>query len=227
MVETLFCGMDESSWISEALAMKSVEDESTLEDLMMTEFEISHLLSTDQYSDTFSVKKSLQIDDERENDLDDFTQVRDFLVQLLEEQCEINNWKAFVPGVHDKSSMFYSPTKQRISMYDYISRIIRLLDVSVSSYIAAAEYLRRLVTKYPDLFISHFNVHRLFITALQLGIKYAEDVPYNTQSMMKVGGLSSMKEICTLEKYMLHLLDYKLYISSDIFNHTMQLIKSC
>lgn len=59
-------------------------------------------------------------------------------------------------------------------------------------------------------------MNRFMLIAIIVAIKYHDDDYYRNDYYAKVGGIS-IKELNSLEKEFLKLLDFKLYISKDLF----------
>mmetsp|Transcript_4873 Transcript_4873/g.8489 ORF Transcript_4873/g.8489 Transcript_4873/m.8489 type:complete len:222 (+) Transcript_4873:113-778(+) len=139
------------------------------------------------------------------------------MVNLLEKLCAQNDEFLVIPDKHSSCSMFYSQAKQNVALETYIQRFFTYLDVSPAAYIAAFIYLGRVQKCNPQLSINSYNVHRLFMAAMTLGIKYTEDLAYSNQVIAKVGGVPSSREVSQLEKHMLATLNFNLYIENQLF----------
>ena len=72
-------------------------------------------------------------------------------------------------------SAFNSKNVPRISISDYVARFKKYLGCSETCYIFALLYLDRL-SKNASCSISKSNIHRLYLTAIVLAIKFHDDV---------------------------------------------------
>jgi hypothetical protein len=98
----------------------------------------------------------------------------------------------------------------------YCIRLYKYFDCSLSNLVLALIYLEKflVITK---ITINPLSVHRLYLIALTLSVKYSEDETYNNTFYSKVGGID-LEEFNLLEVYMLSSLKYKLDVSPDLFS---------
>eukprot|EP00183_Erythrolobus_madagascarensis_P006178 CAMPEP_0185845224 /NCGR_PEP_ID=MMETSP1354-20130828/1244_1 /TAXON_ID=708628 /ORGANISM="Erythrolobus madagascarensis, Strain CCMP3276" /LENGTH=182 /DNA_ID=CAMNT_0028545133 /DNA_START=716 /DNA_END=1264 /DNA_ORIENTATION=+ len=90
-------------------------------------------------------------------------------------------------------------------------------------------YIDRLTGKQSrrEFCITSLNVHRIFLTAALLAVKFSEDVSYDNEHFARVGGVS-LKELNRLELSMLAALDYRLSISKEDFSaYETKLVDEC
>jgi len=140
-----------------------------------------------------------------------------YIVDILAELCARNDASTKIPHRDDPRAKFFSRAPQDIALDVYIQRFVAFLDVTPAAFVAGLLYLQRLEQLDSTLHINSYNVHRLFLTAVHLGIKYTEDVGYAAHFIAKVGGLSSSREVNALERQMLMLLKFELYIDPQVF----------
>jgi len=109
-----------------------------------------------------------------------------------------------------------------ISIHDYVDRLIRYVDAwagekasiastGVSAALMAIEYLDRLTVG-----ISARSVHRLYMCAVLISVKFTEDFSISNRFWAKVGGID-LDEMNRMEVSFCALLDWKLKISREEF----------
>jgi len=69
-----------------------------------------------------------------------------------------------------------------------------------------------------NFIINSYNVYKILFSSLIIAIKYNEDEYYDNKFYAKVGGLT-LKEMNNLEINYLSLIDFKLYISEEVFDN--------
>jgi hypothetical protein len=67
-----------------------------------------------------------------------------------------------------------------------------------------------------NFIVNSYNVYKILFSSLIMAIKYNEDEYYDNKFYAKVGGVT-LKEMNILEISFLKLIDFKLYISEEIF----------
>ena len=68
-----------------------------------------------------------------------------------------------------------------------------------------------------NFIVNSYNVYKILFSSLIMAIKYNEDEFYDNKFYAKVGGLS-LNEMNNLEINYLSLIDFKLYISEEVFD---------
>lgn len=113
-------------------------------------------------------------------------------------------------------SCFDSVHIPKVSLHDYLHRINYYAKCSDSCFVLAFIYIDRLLQKNPCFVLKVNNIHRLFLTALVLAIKYNDDVYYDNAVYARIGGVP-LAEINFLETSLLSLLKFNLYVSPQLF----------
>eukprot|EP00183_Erythrolobus_madagascarensis_P006903 CAMPEP_0185844238 /NCGR_PEP_ID=MMETSP1354-20130828/471_1 /TAXON_ID=708628 /ORGANISM="Erythrolobus madagascarensis, Strain CCMP3276" /LENGTH=217 /DNA_ID=CAMNT_0028543865 /DNA_START=153 /DNA_END=806 /DNA_ORIENTATION=- len=149
---------------------------------------------------------------EREFWLEERLQLAAQIAEVLQDLCDAHDDSVVVPHSSAPNAMFYSRTKQPISLQAYVERFVRHLDVSPAAFLAAMVYLGRAQNANGELRVSSYNIHRVFLTAVHLGIKFTEDIAYSAGTLARVGGVQSGSEVCSLERQMLSELKFDLFI---------------
>ena len=123
--------------------------------------------------------------------------------------------KMYKQKIKDQSKMIFSSKKiPKISISEYIQRIIEYTEIENSSLIMSLIYLDRICKK--DIMITEHNIHLFLLMSLIISIKINEDLIYDNNYYSKVAGIS-IKEFNQLESEFLKLINFKLYISEEEF----------
>merc|ERR1712070_314531 len=85
-------------------------------------------------------------------------------------------------------------------------------------------YIDRLIENR-NLELSILNIHRILITSIMIAAKYNDDIFYNNTFYAKIGGLP-VSELNALEVEVLRFLNFKLYVSKDMFDKYMKELNS-
>ncbi|KAF4668119.1 mitochondrial peripheral inner membrane protein [Perkinsus olseni] len=120
------------------------------------------------------------------------------------------------PVSHAEFTGTYTPC---ISVWNYLQRLSKFFHCSSECFVLALVYLDRAVkataaTTVP-LYVTSYNVHRLFLTSLVLAVKFNDDFYYSNRRYAEVGCLTSTAELNGLEAIMLKLVDFSLYVGSE------------
>ena len=119
-----------------------------------------------------------------------------------------------------KRDIFTGKSLPKITLIDYINRIITYSDSEINTLICSLIYIDR-INKIKA--INEFNIHRIFFTAVLISIKYNEDIIFNNDYYSKVAGVK-LNEINKMELEFISLLDFNLYIDPEEFGSYKQFI---
>ena len=119
-----------------------------------------------------------------------------------------------------KRDIFTGKSLPKITLIDYINRIITYSDSEINTIICSLIYIDR-INKIKA--INEFNIHRIFFTAVLVSIKYNEDIIFNNDYYSKVAGVK-LNEINKMELEFISLLDFNLYIDPEEFGSYKQFI---
>ena len=119
-----------------------------------------------------------------------------------------------------KRDIFTGKSLPKITLIDYINRIITYSDSEINTLICSLIYIDR-INKIKA--INEFNIHRIFFTAVLVSIKYNEDIIFNNDYYSKVAGVK-LNEINKMELEFISLLDFNLYIDPEEFGSYKQFI---
>jgi hypothetical protein len=122
------------------------------------------------------------------------------------------------PIINNKNiSLFLTDSIQTITINDYLQRLVKYTQVESSTLIAMLIYIDRLC-ELNNFIVNSYNVYKILFSSLIIAIKYNEDEYYDNKFYAKVGGLT-LKEMNNLEINYLSLIDFKLYISEEVFDN--------
>ena len=111
---------------------------------------------------------------------------------------------------------FDSCESPNIAFSDYLTRMRKYTECSDSCYILAFIYIDRALQNNPSLVVSNLNIHRLFLAAIILAIKYLDDLYSRNIIYARIGGVR-LVEFNVLEAEMLKMIDYNLYVSPYLY----------
>ena len=133
---------------------------------------------------------------------------------LLTNLCEQNN-----KNTDSKISLlkpFVYKKIPSISIYDYIERLLKYSKTFDKIVILILIYLDTISTKH-NIHLNYFNIHKLILAAFIVASKFHEDDCYSISYYAKLGGIS-VKEAINLEYEFMNLIDFKLFISENIYD---------
>jgi hypothetical protein len=157
--------------------------------------------------------------DQSETDETNTSENENMLPELLEEISSVleaiirqnKNGK----NTENKNMEIFYTQEPSISIYDYLDRIQKYLNVNNSTLILSLIYIDR-ICKEKGIKLRKNNIHRILFTSIVLSIKYNEDKFCKNSFYAKVGGIS-VKELTKLENAFLKLIEFKLFVSDDLF----------
>ena len=110
---------------------------------------------------------------------------------------------------------FLSKKNQSLSIKKYLLRLVKYTQVESSTLIAMLIYIDRLC-EINDFTINSLNIYKIIFSSLVLAIKYNEEVIFDNKFFARIGGIS-LSEMNFLEIVYLNLINFKLYVSDEIF----------
>ena len=134
----------------------------------------------------------------------------------------IKNKKNKFPKESEK--IFYHPKVPEISIYDYLYRIKKYSLIEDSTIIISLIYIDR-VCNNKGIILTKYNIHRILFSAIFTALKFNEDIFYKTSFYAKIGGIST-KELINLENAFIKLIDFKFFVSEEIFQTYSRYLKS-
>ena len=183
-------------------------------------------MKKDNLNSSFLSEKSISTNDgnitEDEESLIELAKVKNLkLSSLISKVLEkiINNNK-INKRYKLRRDIFTGKSLPKITLIDYINRIITYSDSEMNTLICSLIYIDR-INKIKA--INEFNIHRIFFTAVLVAIKYNEDIIFNNDYYSKVAGVK-LNEINKMELEFISLLDFNLYIDPEEFGSYKQFI---
>lgn len=115
-------------------------------------------------------------------------------------------------------SVFYMKNMPNIELQDYLCRMNKYLKPEISTFIIALIYLDRICSdKKNNILLIENNVYKLFLAAVIIAVKYNEDSYDDNNYFAKVGGIT-LSEMNILEKEILNLLNFRVWVSEEIYS---------
>ena len=118
---------------------------------------------------------------------------------------------------------FQSTVIPKITFINYLKRLWKYFNISKSTIIFALIYVDRLI-KSKLIQIQFDNIHKIFLTALFIAVKFNEDIRYEDNFLAKIGGLPMIK-LCRLEFTFLRLIGFRLFVDIMTFEKYLTYIE--
>ena len=146
------------------------------------------------------------------------------LTDICDENAKQSKKEKYKYEISSNIKPFISKNIPQISIKDYLERLCRYSKINFSTVILILVYIDRLCNMH-KFKLTYFNIHKLILGAMIIAIKYNEDEIFTTKFYSKLGGVSKT-EICFLEYNFISLIDFKLYVSEDLFKKYNDYISS-
>ncbi|XVF06105.1 hypothetical protein REPUB_Repub06bG0019400 [Reevesia pubescens] len=154
--------------------------------------------------------------DESSNLVPGTPRVLSLLSSVLEKSIQRNEKLLKGSKKKDVITKFHGSKAPALSIGQYIKRIFKYSKCSNSCFVVAIIYIDRFLQRM-DAYLTSFNVHRLLITSVMVAAKFMDDQCNNNAYYAKVGGVST-EEMNGLEMKFLFSLDFRLHVTTDVFN---------
>ena len=135
------------------------------------------------------------------------------LLHILSENKKSNDYFKKIESNED--GHFTYKVKPPITLFDYLRRIIKYLNLEISTLIISMIYIDRICKE--KVFINEYNIHRIMLISIYIAYTYNEDCIHDNNYLALVSGISK-KEMVLLENEFLELIDFRLFVSNDIFD---------
>ena len=136
------------------------------------------------------------------------------LSTIIEENKRLPNIKEIIKK--QSKMVFSSNSIPNISICDYLLRIQTYSFIEKSTLILSLTYIDRLC-QHCKLTLTFYNIHRVLFGAILIAIKYNEDKFYDNKYYSDIAGVD-LKELKSIEYKFVELINFKMYVSDDIFN---------
>jgi len=137
----------------------------------------------------------------------------DVLSHVLSRLCERNNGFS---SSNTQVTRFHALRPPQIEIKVYLARIAKYSNCSEECFVLALIYIDRLIRSNGSFLVNSYNVHRMIITSVMIAAKFFDDQYYNNAFFGRVGGVS-IKEINLLESEFLLMINFNLYVESDLY----------
>ena len=135
------------------------------------------------------------------------------LLHILSENKKSNDYFKKIESNED--GHFTYKVKPPITLFDYLRRIIKYLNLEISTLIISMIYIDRICKE--KVFINEYNIHRIMLISIYIAYTYNEDCIHDNNYLALVSGISK-KEMVLLENEFLELIDFRLFVSNEIFD---------
>ena len=132
--------------------------------------------------------------------------------QLLSEN---RKQKYYTSKIREQSKMiFSSSTIPKISILEYLNRIVNYTKIEDSTLITSIIYLDSVTQN--GIYLTDYNIHTLLLICILIAIKMNEDNIYTNDYFAEVAGIS-LKKLNKIEHEFLNMNKFKLFVDKDIF----------
>ena len=132
--------------------------------------------------------------------------------QLLSEN---RKQKYYTSKIREQSKMiFSSSTIPKISILEYLNRIVNYTKIEDSTLITSIIYLDSVTQN--GIYLTDYNIHTLLLICILIAIKMNEDEIYTNDYYAEVAGIS-LKKLNKIEHEFLNMNKFKLFVDKDIF----------
>ncbi|CAD8072609.1 unnamed protein product [Paramecium primaurelia] len=115
-----------------------------------------------------------------------------------------------------QNPLFDSECIPSVTLENYLIRIKRCAKCSEECFIIAIIYLERIQELNQELQFNRQNIHRFFIIAIVLAIKFHDDDIFMNEYYARVGGIS-LQDLNGMEKCFLNLLNFQFYVYEETY----------
>ena len=156
--------------------------------------------------------------DEEEENISKKIDISQKLIEIISTtlQTIIKDNKKQKNSQKEFDKIFSHSREPEISLYDYLTRIYKYSEINDSTLIISLIYIDR-ICKNKGVKLTKYNIHRVLFSSILASIKFNEDKIYPNSFYSKIAGIS-VKELIKLENKFLQLIDFKLFISDEIYN---------
>ncbi|KAK5813651.1 cyclin-P3-1-like isoform X1 [Gossypium arboreum] len=154
--------------------------------------------------------------DESGNWLPGSPRVLSLLSSVLERSVRGNEKLLAGSKIKDVVTIFHGSRAPSLNLRQYVERIFKYCKCSNSCFVVALIYIDRFLQRI-DAYLTSLSVHRLLITSVMVAAKFMDDQHYNNAYYAKVGGISR-EEMNRLEMRFLFDLDFRLNVTTEVFN---------
>ena len=137
--------------------------------------------------------------------------------QLLSEN---RKQKYYASKIREQSKMIFSSNSiPKISILEYLNRIVNYTKIEDSTLITAIIYLD--LVGQNEIYLTDYNIHTLLLICILIAIKMNEDSIYTNDYYAQVAGIS-LKKLNKIEHEFLNMNKFKLFVDKDLFDKYQQ-----
>ena len=125
--------------------------------------------------------------------------------------------------INKKIRYFMLKNIPSISIKDFLLRLTKYGKICESTLIMMLIYVDRICHRY-NFKITYHNIYKLMLIAMVIAIKYNEAEIYTSDFYAKLGGISKI-ELNNLEYEFVCMINFKLFISEDLFYKYYELLE--
>ena len=141
--------------------------------------------------------------------------------QLLSEN---RKQKYYTSKIREQSKMiFSSSTIPKISILEYLNRIVNYTKIEDSTLITSIIYLDSVTQN--GIYLTDYNIHTLLLICILIAIKMNEDSIYTNDYYAQVAGIS-LKKLNKIEHEFLNMNKFKLFVDKDLFDKYQQYLSN-
>ena len=149
----------------------------------------------------------------QKNNKDIINAISIILTMVLEENKNFKNYREIL--LKQNKNIFTSKSVPKISIFDYLERILKYSFIERSTLIISLIYIDRLC-ELSKITLTYYNIHRILVGAVLIAIKYNEDSIYNNKYYSEVAGVS-LNELNLIENKFIELCNCKMFVSDKVF----------
>lgn len=116
-----------------------------------------------------------------------------------------------------RPTIFQSKTQPEITIAEYVIHLQKYGKLGSPEFVVALIYVKRISLAHSDFHFTSLNLHRILIAVLLVATKMLRDIHFSNRYYAKVGGIAT-SELCRLERCVLDLIDFRLYVSTAEYN---------
>lgn len=141
--------------------------------------------------------------------------------QLLSEN---RKQKYYTSKIREQSKMIFSSSNiPKISILEYLNRIVNYTKIEDSTLITSIIYLDSVTQN--GIYLTDYNIHTLLLICILIAIKMNEDDIYTNEYYAEVAGIS-LKKLNKIEHEFLNMNKFKLFVDKDIFEQYQQYLSN-
>mmetsp|Transcript_28384 Transcript_28384/g.34660 ORF Transcript_28384/g.34660 Transcript_28384/m.34660 type:complete len:289 (+) Transcript_28384:55-921(+) len=144
------------------------------------------------------------------------------LIDVIADDIE----KCLVENCDEAEHEFSSQVIPKISLNDYLFRCVKYMDKwfkdtpgvkssGMRSLVASLIYVERLKEALPEMKVTKYNIHRIFMVTMLLAAKFAEDIPIHNSYWSRVGGVP-VEELNKFESAFCSHTKFNLFVEKEL-----------